>query len=90
MGQYVRPDKLDASLLPKPFVAGKEAWREVHDFAWRCAFDNIQYAPGVASPHFLYARIEAKATAAMKLVVVRGGQSQTVQLEPGKPQTLNV
>ncbi len=54
MGQYVRPDSLDMALLPKPFVAGKEGWREVHDFSWRCAFDNIQYLPGAASPYFLY------------------------------------
>ncbi len=36
------------------------------------------------------ARIEAKATKAMKLVIVRGGKSQTVNLEPGKVQSVNV
>jgi hypothetical protein len=54
VSKYVKPSELNEKLLPRPFVEGREMWRTLHDFTWRCAFDHIHRREGLASPHYIY------------------------------------
>ena len=54
MRKYVKPAELKEDLLPRPYVEGRELWRTMHDFTWRCAYDHIHHREGLASPDYIY------------------------------------
>lgn len=54
MAEYRRPEQLNQKSLPRPFVAGREIWTELSEFAWRCAFKNIHFRAGIPGPWYMY------------------------------------
>lgn len=50
---YIKPAILPLDLVPKPFVAGKEAWTNLSLAAWKCAFEHVHYREGIPGPWYI-------------------------------------